>query len=68
MKGKIKWYSGTKGYGYATGEDGKDYFVHFSEIKTDEDGRRPWINEEQDLEFDPAETDKGPRALNIEVL
>ena len=33
MNGKVKWFSPDKGYGFVTGEDTKDYFVHFSEIK-----------------------------------
>lgn len=31
-KGKIKWFNIGAGYGFITGEDGKDYFVHFSKI------------------------------------
>jgi cold shock CspA family protein len=32
MTGKVKWFSNRKGYGFVTGEDGQDYFVHFSAI------------------------------------
>ena len=34
-QGTVKWFNGTKGYGFITGEDGKDYFVHFSAIQVD---------------------------------
>ena len=30
MFGRIKWFSESKGYGFITGEDGNDYFVHYS--------------------------------------
>lgn len=33
MKGTVKWFSRQKGYGFITGEDGTDYFVHYSSIK-----------------------------------
>ena len=33
--GTVKWFSAQKGYGFITGEDGIDYFAHFSEIQMD---------------------------------
>lgn len=30
--GTVKWFSAKKGYGFVTGEDGEDYFAHFSQI------------------------------------
>lgn len=30
MTGVIKWFDESKGYGFITGDDGKDIFVHFS--------------------------------------
>ena len=46
LQGTVKWFSAQKGYGFITGEDGIDYFAHFSEIQpvlfeagTDANGR-----------------------------
>ena len=33
MNGTVKWFNAEKGYGFITGEDGKDVFVHFSAIQ-----------------------------------
>jgi len=33
MKGTVKWFNKEKGFGFITGEDGKDVFAHFSQIQ-----------------------------------
>lgn len=33
MQGRVKWFDPKKGYGFIAGEDGKDYFVYWSEIQ-----------------------------------
>ena len=65
MKGKVKWFNNTKGYGFIAGEKGKDVFVHYSEIAGS--GYRS-LNEGEAVEFDVVQTDKGLAARNVRVV
>ena len=47
-----------KGFGFITGEDNKDYFVHSSEIEG-------ILEEGDDVEFEPASTDRGLQAKKV---
>ena len=62
MKGTVKWFNEEKGFGFITGEDGKDVFAHFSQIQ--KDGFKT-LNEGEEVTFDVAEGAKGPQATNI---
>ena len=62
MKGKVKWFNSTKGFGFITTEEGKDVFVHFSAIKMD--GYKS-LAENQEVEFDVVDGEKGPQAANV---
>lgn len=64
MNGKVKFFSAEKGFGFITGEDGKDYFAHYSQIKAD--GYRS-LNDGQDVTFEIEVEAKGPKAVNIEA-
>ena len=58
MKGNVKWFNETKGYGFITPEEGgKDVFFHQSEIQMD--GFRT-VREGQSVEF---EVEEGPKGL-----
>ncbi len=65
MKGSVKWFDAEKGYGFILGEDGKEIFVHFSAIQTD--GFRT-LEQDQEVEFEITETDKGVQAANVRVV
>lgn len=61
-QGIVKWFNAKKGYGFITGNDGKDYFVHYASIAVD--GYKT-LNEGQGVEFDVVETEKGSEAKNV---
>lgn len=65
MRGTVKWFSDQKGYGFITGQDGKDVFVHRSAIA--EAGLRT-LTEGQEVEFDPVQGPKGLQAAHIRPL
>ena len=49
MTGTTKWFNAQKGFGVISGDDGKDYFVHWSQLKMD--GYRE-LEENDIVEFD----------------
>lgn len=66
MKGTVKWFSGKKGYGFITKDDGEDIFVHFSAIQMD--GFKT-LSEGQRVEFDVETGPSGrPQAINVKVV
>ncbi len=65
MKGKVKFYNPKEGYGFITGEDRKDYFVHNSGIVMN--GYRKLRNR-QEVEFDIKPSERGDMADNVKVI
>ena len=68
MRAATKWFNAQKGYGFITGEDGADVFVHFSAIvgegfKTLEEGQKVTFDTEQD-----PKNSKKLRAVNVVKL
>ena len=62
-KGKVKWFSAEKGFGFIEREDGNDVFVHFSAITMD--GFKT-LEEGMEVEFEVVEGAKGPQAANVQ--
>ena len=64
IKGNVKWFNESKGFGFITPEDGsKDVFVHFSAIQGD--GFKS-LDEGQAVTYDLTEGAKGMQAANVE--
>lgn len=62
VKGTVKWFNGDKGFGFITCEDGKDVFVHFSQIQ--KDGYKT-LEEGEEVTFEIVDGEKGPQAANV---
>ena len=63
--GTVKWFTGSKGFGFISREDGDDVFVHYSAIQGD--GFRN-LDEGQRVEFDVESSPKGPQAANVVAI
>lgn len=60
VKGTVKFFNESKGFGFITPEDGqKDYFVHSSEVQNG------MLYENDSVEFEIGESDKGPCAVSV---
>lgn len=61
-KGTVKWFNGSKGYGFITREDGDDVFVHYKAINGE--GYRS-LDEGDQVEFEIGQGPKGLQAMNV---
>lgn len=67
MKGRVKWFNDTKGFGFITPDDGsKAVFVHFTAIQSSDNYKT--LTEGQEVEFEVQDTAKGPTASNVRVV
>jgi CspA family cold shock protein len=64
-RGKVKWFSNQKGYGFITPESGSDVFVHHSAITGE--GYKT-LDEGQEVEFEITKGPKGEQATNVVKL
>jgi CspA family cold shock protein len=65
VTGTVKWFNGSKGYGFISREDGEDVFVHYSAIQSE--GFRT-LEEGQRVEFTVERGPKGLQAANVTKL
>ena len=62
MKGTVKWFNDSKGYGFIQQPDGEDVFVHFSAIEAE--GFRT-LAEGEEVEFEIHDSERGLQAANV---
>jgi cold shock protein len=65
VKGTVKWFNASKGFGFIAKEDGGDVFVHYTAIQ--DEGFKS-LAEGQAVSFDIVDSPKGPKAANVVKL
>ncbi|MGV8177053.1 MAG: cold-shock protein [Candidatus Bilamarchaeaceae archaeon] len=61
IEGTVKFFNATKNFGFITGDDGKDYFVHITGVV----GGVP-LRDGDKVKFEPTQGDKGLKADKVE--
>jgi CspA family cold shock protein len=62
MEGTVKWFNVRKGYGFIEGDDGEEYFVHYTALPKD-----TILNENDRVSFEPSQNERGKQARNVAV-
>lgn len=65
VRGRVKWFSQMKGFGFLQSSNGEDVYVHYTSIRSRVgDG----LKEGQTVEFDVLDTGRGLEASNVTVI
>ena len=64
-KGTVKWFNGSKGYGFIAREEGDDVFVHFNAIEGE--GYKS-LNEGDQVQFEIGQGPKGLQATKVSKI
>lgn len=62
MEGKVKFFNRVKGFGFIQGDDGKDYFVHYTAVE-----KGVFLKENDRVTFEPVEGDRGWKAEKVKL-
>ncbi|MBS3112343.1 cold shock domain-containing protein [Candidatus Woesearchaeota archaeon] len=62
MEGTVKWFDKKKGYGFISGDDGNEYFLHHSQLQ---DGA--FLRENDIVTFESGKNEKGLQANNVSL-
>lgn len=65
VKGTVKWFNSSKGFGFIQQKEGEDVFVHYQSIVGD--GYKS-LAEGQTVEFEIGQGQKGPQAKEVKVV
>ena len=65
QRGQVKWFDPKKGFGFIVGPEGRDVFVHYSQIQGD--GFRS-LKDGETVNYELIEGDKGLQARSVERL
>ncbi len=63
VEGTVKFFNEAKQFGFITGDDGKEYFVHASGLK-----EGTTLREGDKVKFEVVEGDRGPKAEQVEKI
>lgn len=63
MEGTVKFFNKRKGFGFINGDDGSDYFVHFTALP-----QGLFLRENDRVAFDGEQGDRGLKASNVRLL
>ena len=62
MKGTVKFFNEIKEFGFITGDDGKEYFVHKSGLADDTN-----LDKGDKVDFEVEKGDRGPKAVKVKL-